>query len=87
MQQDVGIFVRKCDWCQRNSNIQHQPVVLLTLISAPWSFAQWGMDIFGPFPLALGQHKFLLIAINYFIKWVEAKPLACITEARIKDFV
>ncbi|KAL0345684.1 UNVERIFIED_CONTAM: hypothetical protein Sradi_4399700 [Sesamum radiatum] len=38
------------------------------------------MDIIGPFPLAAGQRKFLLVAIDYFTKWVEAEPLARITE-------
>ena len=35
----------------------------------------------------MGQVKFLLITIDYFIKWVEAKALATITEARIRRFV
>ncbi|KAL0447890.1 UNVERIFIED_CONTAM: Ribonuclease HI, partial [Sesamum latifolium] len=39
-----------------------------------------GIDIVGPFPLAAGQRKFLLVAVDYFTKWVEAEPLARITE-------
>ncbi|KAL0454009.1 UNVERIFIED_CONTAM: hypothetical protein Slati_0740100 [Sesamum latifolium] len=39
----------------------------------------------GPFPLATGQRKFLLVAIDYFTKWVEAEPLARITEERPKN--
>ncbi|KAL0451526.1 UNVERIFIED_CONTAM: hypothetical protein Slati_1130700 [Sesamum latifolium] len=46
----------------------------------PCPFMQWGMDIVGPFPLAAGQRKFLLVAVDYFTKWVEAEPLARITE-------
>nr|KYP60940.1 Pro-Pol polyprotein [Cajanus cajan] len=34
------------------------------------------MDILGPFPIAKGQCKFLLVAVDYFTKWVEAEPLA-----------
>ena len=45
------------------------------------------MDILGPFPLTLEQRKFLLVAIDYFIKWVKAKPLAKITEVKVIDFV
>nr|KYP59620.1 hypothetical protein KK1_015056 [Cajanus cajan] len=37
------------------------------------------MDILEPFPPAKGQLKFLLVAINYFTKWIEACPLAKIT--------
>ena len=68
MQQDTSAFVRKYDRWQTNSNIPHQLVALLTPINTPWPFAQWCMDILDPFPLSLGQHKFLLVAIDYFTK-------------------
>ncbi|XP_073152936.1 uncharacterized protein [Henckelia pumila] len=28
------------------------------------------MDIVGPFPISTGQRKFLLVAVDYFSKWV-----------------
>ena len=59
----------------------------MTTITSPWTFAQWGIDIVGPLPLGKGQVKFLLVAIDYFTKWVEAEALAMITEARIQNFV
>ena len=37
--------------------------------------------------MASGQRKFLLVAIDYFTKWVEAELLAKITEAKVQDFV
>ena len=59
----------------------------MTTITSPWPFAQWGIDIVGPLPLGKSQVKFLLVAIDYFTKWVEAEALATITEARIQNFV
>ena len=56
-------------------------------MTAPWPFAQWGLDIIGLFPTALRQLKFLVVGIDYFTKWVEAEPLATITEKRIRSFV
>ncbi len=47
---------------------------------APWPFAQWGLNIMGPFPIGRHQLKFLVFAIDYFTQWVEAEPLAAITE-------
>ena len=41
----------------------------------------------GPFPTALRQLKFLVVGIDYFTKWVEAEPLATITEKNIRAFV
>ncbi|XP_074356016.1 uncharacterized protein LOC141695686 [Apium graveolens] len=49
-------------------------------------FAMWGMDILGPFPLISGQRKFIVVAIDYFTKWIEAKALAKITTKQITQF-
>ncbi|XP_074326700.1 uncharacterized protein LOC141664647 [Apium graveolens] len=49
-------------------------------------FCKWGMDILGPFPIASGQRKFIVVAINYFTKWIEAKALAKITTKKITQF-
>ena len=38
-------------------------------------------------PIGKGQVKFILVAINYFTKWVEVEALATITEAKIRSFV
>ena len=54
---------------------------------APWPFAQWGLDILGPFPLRTRQMKFLVVGIDYFTKWVEAEPLASITQQNVKNFI
>nr|GEV58608.1 protein NYNRIN-like [Tanacetum cinerariifolium] len=45
------------------------------------------IDIAGPFPEGLGKVKFLIVAIDYFTKWIEAKPVVTITGAQIKKFV
>ena len=80
-------LVKKCDKCQRFRNVQRLPVERLTTIASSWPFAQWGIDIVGPLPLGESQVKFLLVAIDYFTRWVEAKALATITEARIRSFM
>ena len=41
----------------------------------------------GPFLTAAGQLKFMVVAIDYFTKWIEAKPLATITAKRIRRFI
>ena len=56
-------------------------------MTALWPFTQWGLDIMGPFLTALRQLKFLVVSIDYFTKWVEAEPLATITEKSIRTFV
>ena len=87
MQVDAIELVKKCDKCQRFGNVQRLPAEKLMTIASLWPFAQWGIDIVGPLPQDKGQVKFLLVAIDYFTKWVEVEALATITEARIKSFV
>ena len=87
MQKDAEAYVRACDKCQRFSNIIRQPTEELTSLTAPWPFAQWGLDIMGPFPTAVRQLKFLVVGIDYFTKWVEAEALATITEKNVRNFV
>ncbi|KAL0416238.1 UNVERIFIED_CONTAM: hypothetical protein Slati_3455700 [Sesamum latifolium] len=74
MKQDAIRLVSKCERCQKHSSLIHQPAEPLTTMLSPCPFMQWGMDIVGPFPLAAGQRKFLLVAIDYFTKWVEVEP-------------
>ena len=49
---------------------------MLNPITNSWPFAQWGMDIVGPLPIAAVKKKLLLLATNYFKKWVEAEAYA-----------
>ena len=41
----------------------------------------------GSFPLGKKQFRFLIIAIDYFTKWVEAELVTMITEAKVTSFV
>ncbi|GKB74467.1 reverse transcriptase domain-containing protein [Tanacetum coccineum] len=46
-----------------------------------------GIDIPGPFPEGPGKVKFLIVAMDYFTKWIEAKAVATITGSQVKKFV
>nr|KYP52415.1 Pro-Pol polyprotein [Cajanus cajan] len=87
LKSDCMQFVKRCLSCQRHGYLIHASAEELHNISSPWPFAMWGMDILGPFPIAKGQCKFLLVAVDYFTKWVEAKPLANITAANAQKFL
>ena len=65
----------------------HQPTGRLNPVSSPWPFAQWGLDILGPFPRATGNRRFVLVAVDYFTKWAEAEALANIQDIDMKKFV
>ena len=65
------------------SPILKLPVQDLVSISSPWPFAQWGIAIVGPLPTAPAQKKLLLVAIDYFSKWIEADAFSSI---KYRDF-
>jgi transposase InsO family protein len=47
---------------------------------------RWGLDLLGPLPPAQGNLKYVVVAVESFSKWIEAKPLATITLATIQTF-
>ena len=87
MQKDVQTYVKACDKCQRFSNIIKQPTKELTPMTAPWPFTQWGLEIMGPFLIAMWQLKFLIVGIDYFTKWVESEALTTIIKKKTRSFV
>lgn len=40
----------------------------------------------GPFPKAPGKLKYMVVAVDYFTKWIEAEPLACISGKEMIKF-
>jgi len=66
--------------------VPHTPLDNLHSRSFLWPFAMWVMDILGPLLKALGAVKYLLVAIEYFTKWIETKPLQEITVNEVEKF-
>jgi transposase InsO family protein len=48
---------------------------------------RWGLDLLGPLPPAQGSLKYVVVAVEYFSKLIEAKPLATITSATVQKFL
>ena len=51
------------------------------------TFCSMGLDIIGPFPIAIRKLKFLVASIDYFTKWIEAEFLATIIEKNVRNFI
>ena len=57
-------------------------------IIKPWPFRGWGIDLIRQiYPPSSKNHKFILVAIDYFTKWVEAIPLKTVTSKEMIEFV
>lgn len=72
--------VLACEVCQKFAKEETRLTTFYTLITMAIPFIRWGMDILRSLPMASSNVKFYIVAIDYFTKWVEATPLATITE-------
>ncbi|KAJ9535626.1 hypothetical protein OSB04_un001232 [Centaurea solstitialis] len=68
---DADKFVKKCDRCQRSGNISRRHEMPLNYILEVELFDVWGIDFMGPFPSSY-SNRYILVAIDYVSKWVEA---------------
>jgi hypothetical protein len=83
---DAEQIVKTCKACQFAAKHRRRLGVLSQLITPTWPVQRWGMDIVGPLPTAQGNFKFVVVAVEYFTKWIEARPLATVTSATIRKF-
>nr|GEU77482.1 reverse transcriptase domain-containing protein [Tanacetum cinerariifolium] len=70
---DAHEFVKNCDLCQRQGKISQRDEMPQNSIQVCEIFDVWGIDFMGPLPSSRGN-KYILMAIDYLSKWVEAKP-------------
>nr|GEZ75689.1 reverse transcriptase domain-containing protein [Tanacetum cinerariifolium] len=71
---DAHEFVKNSDSCQRQGKISQLDEMPQNFIQICEIFDVWGIDFMGPFPFLRGN-KYILVAVNYLLKWVEAKVL------------
>jgi hypothetical protein len=71
---DAEHIVKTCKACQFAAKHQRRPGAPSQLITPTWPLQRWGMDIVGPLPTAQGNFKFAVVAVEYFTKWIEARP-------------
>ncbi|KAL9405303.1 hypothetical protein Peur_002275 [Populus x canadensis] len=69
---DAYHFCKSCEKCQKTGNITHKNQMPLTNILVSEIFDVWGIDFMGPFPSSFGN-LYILLAVDYVSKWIEAK--------------
>jgi hypothetical protein len=70
---DAYAYCLTCDRCQRTGNLGPRDQMPLTNIMVVEIFDVWGIDFMGPFPSSFG-FLYILLAVDYVSKWVEAIP-------------
>ena len=88
MEADFYQHSRTCHKCQIYADKVHVPWVPLNVLTAPWSVTMCGIDMIGEIkPTASNGHIFILVAIDYFTKWVEATSFASVTKNVVARFI
>jgi hypothetical protein len=77
-------FCRGCQYFTRQTNV---PIQELQTIPITWLFAVWGLDLLGPFKKVPGGLTHLLVMIDKFTKWIEARPLTKIGSKQAVNFI
>nr|GEY88465.1 reverse transcriptase domain-containing protein [Tanacetum cinerariifolium] len=71
---DAHDLVKSCDAYQRQGKISQQDEIPKNSIQVCKIFDVWGIDFMGQFPSSKGN-KYILVAVDYLSKWVEAKAI------------
>jgi transposase InsO family protein len=86
MRRDVDDFVESCPECQKRAPRTGE-APLTPIARTPIPFFQFGIDVMGPLPNTLQDHRYIVIAVDHFTKWVEAKALSEINGQNIAAFI
>ncbi|PKA45954.1 hypothetical protein AXF42_Ash019715 [Apostasia shenzhenica] len=87
LQKDAKEFSQKCPQCQFYSSILKQLAAQLHPITSSWPFSMWGLNFLRPFSKSRKNLRHVLLATDYFSKWVEAKPMAQPTGTSVRNFI
>ena len=68
-------IVDRCEGCQFYSDMSHKPASALKIIPLIWPFAVWGLNMVGPLRTGRSGFTHVLVAVDKFTKWIEAKPI------------
>jgi hypothetical protein len=88
MMDDCVKYQNGCEACQWFRNIRLAPAGVMISIVKPWPFRGWGLDFSDEIhPGTSKGHQLILVATDYFTKWIEVVPLRNMTQWEVVSFV
>ena len=71
-----------------HGDLIHVPPSQLHVMTSPCPFLVWGIDVIGKIlSKSSSGHAFILVAIDYFTKWVKATSYAKLNAAKVATFI
>ena len=81
-------FVQRCLECQMHEDFIYVPPSELHVLTSPWPFSVWGINVIGKVSLkSFNGNEYILVAIDYFTKWVEANSYTRLTAGKAAKFI
>jgi hypothetical protein len=88
MFKDAHTYARNYKTCQMSTGREKRAFFPLQPMVISRPFEQWGLDIIGEItPSSSKQHRYILTAIDYFMKWAEVIPLTHVNEKVVIQFI
>jgi len=88
MESDCIDFVRRCHKCQIHTNCMNIPTLKLYNMTSPWPFLVWDIDVIEAITQkGSNRHQFILVASDYFTKWVEAQSFLVLKVSHVAKFI
>ena len=85
---DAHAHACKCQIYQVNVRKERKPAFPLQIVTVHNPFEQWGLDVVGKInPNFSKLHRYILTAIDYFFKWIEANHLKVINDNEVIDLL
>src|SRR6266545_1940755 len=85
MKVDIKSYIQTCDQYQRRGKTTDENELHSIKIKEP--FYQWGIDIVGPLTETSRGNKYIVVAIDYFTKYPEARVLANANAKNVANFI
>jgi hypothetical protein len=86
MKNDIQEYVKTCQKCQKRQR-RTGSAPLNPIQKHPQPFYQVGIDVMGPLPRTPTGKRYIVVAIDHFSKWVEAKALEEADAQEITQFI
>ena len=74
MAKEIEDYVRSCDICQKR-NRKREETQLYPIVREPKPFKHVGIDVMGPLPLTMRGKRYIILAVDLFTKWIEARAV------------
>ena len=92
MNQDIKLYIRQCQQCNKIKIPRKKPQTRFGLYLAGYPLDRLAVDVMGPMPLTKDKNRYILVIGDYFTRWMEAYSLPSqhaevIAEKLVHEFI